>query len=178
MKFLAILLAFGVIVPAADAHRLDELLQATRVSIVSNRIELHFDLTPGVEVARKVLGIIDPDGDGQVCPKERAAYIRRFLIDVELRVDGKRCDLKAQSLVVPSKTDILEGEGVIQLIAVAKVPKLKPGQHELYFCNHHLSELSVYLANALVPSDPKLIVTGQHRDEVQKELRVNFEVKG
>jgi hypothetical protein len=35
----------------AGAHRLDEYLQATRISIGANRIVLQMDLTPGMEVA-------------------------------------------------------------------------------------------------------------------------------
>ena len=63
----------------ALAHRLDEYLQATRVSVATNRINLSIDLTPGVTVADQVLAVIDKNVDGQVSKDEGNDYARRFL---------------------------------------------------------------------------------------------------
>ena len=44
-----------VLATHALAHRLDEYLQATRISVATNRIDLSIDLTPGVAVAAAVM---------------------------------------------------------------------------------------------------------------------------
>jgi hypothetical protein len=49
------------------------------------------------------------------------------------------------------------------------------GRHRLYFRNDHIPELGVYLANALVPATSEIKITGQERDAMQNELRINFQ---
>ena len=60
--------------PAADAHRLDEYLQATRIALSPDRIRLEIDLTPGVIVAPSVLDAIDADRDMHISAAEADAY--------------------------------------------------------------------------------------------------------
>jgi hypothetical protein len=48
-----------VLATEAPAHRLDEYLQATRLAVATNRIDLSIDLTPGVAVADQLLVVID-----------------------------------------------------------------------------------------------------------------------
>jgi len=81
---LLVLLATG-----ARAHRLDEYLQATRVSVATNRIELSLELTPGVAVVDQLLVVIDQDRDGQISKEEAAAYAQRVLKDIRLRLDER-----------------------------------------------------------------------------------------
>ena len=53
--FLAgILLAFS---QSASAHRLDQYLQATRLSLEKNQVGVEIDLTPGVEVAQAIFAL-------------------------------------------------------------------------------------------------------------------------
>ena len=54
------------VVGATDlsAHRRDELLQAARIGIAADRVELELSLTPGIAVADDVIGTIDRDRDG------------------------------------------------------------------------------------------------------------------
>ena len=77
----ALLLSCCLIVVADDsfAHRLDEYLQATRISITTNRIDLTFELTPGVAIAAQVLELIDSDRDGlgDLCDACRSSHFRR-----------------------------------------------------------------------------------------------------
>ncbi len=60
--------------PRLDAHRLDEYLQATRLSVALDRIELEIDLTPGVSIAERIVTAIDTDRDGRFSPAESDAY--------------------------------------------------------------------------------------------------------
>ena len=54
----------------AHAHRLDEYLQATRVAIARDRIDLEIDLTPGATIAASIATEIDTDRDGRFSPAE------------------------------------------------------------------------------------------------------------
>jgi hypothetical protein len=62
----------------ADAHRLDEYLQASQISIESGRIIVEINLTPGAAVADGVIAEIDRDADGELSPSE-ARHTRALL---------------------------------------------------------------------------------------------------
>src|SRR5215210_2258008 len=48
---------------STSAHRLDEYLQATRLAIEPDRVEIALDLTPGIAVAESIVAEIDADGN-------------------------------------------------------------------------------------------------------------------
>ena len=73
-RVLAAALTWLALAPVASAHRLDEYLQAARVGIARDRIDVELDLTPGVAVASRVVDAIDLDRDGSVSAGEKAAY--------------------------------------------------------------------------------------------------------
>lgn len=165
-----------VLASNALAHRLDEYLQATRVSVTRNRIDLTIDLTPGVAVADQVLAVIDQDRDGQVSGDECTAYAQRFLKDIRVGLDEK--------VLIPSLVDasfsalheIKEGLGVIRIRATAPVAQLSVGNHAFSLTNAHLPAISVYLVNALVPKNRSIRITKQARDDLQKDYRLEFSV--
>ena len=158
----------------ALAHRLDEYLQAVRVAVATNRIELSIDLTPGVAVAGQVLAVIDPDLDGRFSEEERAAYAQRVLKDIRIELDAKVIALRVVGTTFPTRREITGGLGVIHIKATASVGPLAPGQHALSLTNAHLPAISVYLVNALVPKNPAIQITKQTRDELQKSYRLEF----
>src|SRR5262245_17787162 len=86
----------------ASAHRLDEYLQATRVSLATNRIDLSLDLTPGVAVADQVLAAIDKNRDGRVSDDERAAYAQSVLTDLRIGLDEKSLKLSLVDVSFPA----------------------------------------------------------------------------
>ena len=173
---LAAALALLVLVTPARAHRLDEYLQATRIAVSSDRIQLRIDLTPGAAILPQLLPKTDLDGNGRFSRKERTAYGQLVLRDLHLELDGHRIELRLDHVDFPPRADMMAGEGVLRLILVSKIPKLTPGHHELVFRNNHLPEISVYLVNALQPADKRLSITRQVRDQTQKEYRLEFEV--
>ena len=61
---------------APAAHRLDEYLQAARVSLERTRVALEVDLTPGAKVADGIIALIDRDGDSRISPLEAESYGR------------------------------------------------------------------------------------------------------
>ena len=160
----------------AMAHRFDEYLQATRVSVATNRIDLSIDLTPGVEVADQVLAVIDRDRDGRLSDDERAAYTQSALKDLRVGLDERSLILHLVDASFPALHEVKRGLGVIRIKASAPVGPLAAGQHTLSLTNAHLPAISVYLVNALVPRDRAITITRQTRDELQKGYRLEFGV--
>jgi hypothetical protein len=177
VKWSATIAAAWAFLVSAQAHRLDEYLQATRIAVTMHRIDLNIDLTPGVAIAQELLPSIDPNGRDRIPGHQGERYAQRVLQDLVLDLDGKRQPIKLIRATFPARADMEAGEGTIHLQAVAKISTLKPGQHELLFQNAHLPKLSVYLVNALVPKNKEIQITRQIRDEYQKEYRLSFEVK-
>jgi polyphosphate kinase len=89
LRRLALLLAFLAFPTAVFGHRLDEYLQATLVAIEPSVVRLQINLTPGVDVAEKVLAQIDRDNDNAISKNESAAYAELLKRDLTLRLTAK-----------------------------------------------------------------------------------------
>lgn len=159
------------------AHRLDEYLQATRLAVFTNRIELNFDLTPGVAVAGKVLEEIDRNRDGQISKGESDAYAQQFLKDLSVSLDGKPVALSMSSIVVPTVAELRTGIGAIRIRATSTATSLSTGSHILNLTNRHLPTISVYLVNALRSNNSAVDIGKQTRDELQKHYQLGFRVQ-
>ena len=157
------------------AHRLDEYLQATRVSLAMDRIVLKIDLTPGVDVAPLVFARINTHRNGSISDSEGRAYANQVLKDVVLEVDGKRQQLDFVSSQFPSFRDMASGTGVIRIEASTAWTGT-PGGHSLVYQNNHSPDLGAYLVNALIPASPEIEITGQQRDVMQRGMRLAFKV--
>jgi hypothetical protein len=158
----------------ANAHRLDEYLQATRIDLSSNRVDLEIDLTPGVEVVNDVLLLIDADHDGNISTDEGNAYAKLVLKAVVLTVDQHQHVLKLNSVHYPAVSEMNSGTGIIQLKASAEFAPVTSGPHQLYYQNQHQTNLSVYLINAYVPKSPTIQISRQKRDERQTEIWIDY----
>jgi len=177
-------LGFGALVLAGlclaatglSAHRLDEYLQAARLSIGVDRVALELDLTPGVAMAPEVFAMIDANGDGQWSRAEIDAYAQQVIGALVLTIDGRPARLALDRLDAPAREAMNEGVGAIRLRARALGPAASPGNHHVTFRNTHRPMTSVYLANALVPIDRRIEITSQDRDEVQSQLTINYRV--
>ena len=64
--------------PAA-AHRVDEYLQATRLSVDIERVDLEIDLTAGSALASEVFGWIDTNRNGEISDAEGQEYAQQVL---------------------------------------------------------------------------------------------------
>ena len=166
------------VAPHVMAHRLDEYLQATRVLVSTNSVELSFELTPGVAVANQVLAVIDKNHDGQISSVEQERYGEQLLKDLQLRVDEKASTLRLLDVSFPSVLEMQSGIGVIRLKATVLSGSLAEGKHSLCLTNAHLPQISVYLVNALSPKIPEVQIAKQARDELQKDYRLDFEIVG
>jgi len=160
----------------AGAHRLDEYLQATRVSVERDRIGIELDLTPGMDVAHRVFERIDTDNDGRLSSAEGEAYARLVLSSVSLALDGKPIPVTLLDRFFPDLSEMAAGVGTIRLRAAATFPGTSAGPHRIYYRNTHQPEISVYLVNALIPADRQIEIAQQRRDYMQHEVTIEYRV--
>jgi len=158
----------------AWAHRLDEYLQATRIFVATNRIDVSIDLTPGVAIVDQLLPVIDRNHDGRISDEEATTYARRVLKDVRVSLDEGPLALGLRDVRFPAMSDTRAGLGVIRIKATAPIKKLALGKHDFILKNTHLPALSEYLVNALVPTNELIHITKQIRNENQSDYRLVF----
>jgi hypothetical protein len=175
---LALSVAILLSLPApAFAHRLDEYLEATILSVEPSRVEGSMRLVPGVAVSSAVIGSIDTNGDGTLSETEQQAYAQRVLGDLSLSIDGQRLPLRLVSVSFPSLDEMKRGIGEIHLDFTAELPRVGTNLR-LIFENHHQSSIAVYLVNCLVSHDKNIRITAQSRNENQSVYQLDFEQGG
>jgi hypothetical protein len=171
------MLAVSWATPApASAHRLDEYLQATRLSVDVDHVGLEIDLTAGVRIASDVFAWIDTDRDGRISNAEAEAYARQMLRSVVLSIDNLPAPIRLVEISVPPLEDMNQGVGTIRVRATADVSAAGSLRHRLTYVNLHRPESSVYLVNALVPTDPRLQLGNQRRDSAQHGLTLDYSI--
>jgi hypothetical protein len=161
----------------AHAHRLDEYLQATILSVGKDRVKVQLRLTPGVAVFPSVLAGIDANADGLLSEAEQRAYAERVGRELSLAIDGAPLPLRLATWKFASVGEMREGRGDIQIELDAAVPA-GGGDRRLTFDNRHQRAISVYLVNALVPPDPDIRVTGQARSYEQSAIQLDYAQTG
>ena len=139
--------------PAAFAHRLDEYLEATTISVERDRVHAQIRLTPGVAVFPAALRSIDTDADRVISQPERRAYAAEVLRDLSFMIDGSPLRPRLISMTFPKVEEMKEGRGEIQLEFYADLPRGGPNRRLVYE-NRDQSRISAYLVNCLVPRDP------------------------
>jgi len=164
------------IATGALAHRFDEYLQAARVSVATNRIDVTFYLAPAGEATAQLLVVVDRDGDGAVSEAEGDAYARSFLRDIRLSLDEKALVPGLMETTFPTQAEFEEGTGVIQIKVAAPAGDLAQGDHVLSLTNAHLPEISVYQVNALKPTDKSIKIRKQVRNGLQTDYHLEFTV--
>jgi len=162
-----------------SAHRRDEYLQAARIGIEPRRVELQLDLTPGIDVAERIIADLDRDRNGVLSAGEQRAYVARVLDALELRLD-RRAPLRLEPFAssFPDLDAMRRGDGTIRIRTAALVSGVSAGNHRLVFRNAYRADVSVYLANALVPDGDRVAITAQTRDSEQRELTIDYAVRG
>ena len=158
----------------SNAHRLDEYLQATLVSIEPDRIRLQIQLTPGVQVAEPVLRLVDLNHDGRIAPEEADAYADLVKSSLSLKLDGRNLRLTVQVIESPEAADLRTGLGAIQIELSAAMESLTAGAHQLTFENRHQTNLSVFQVNAVLPRSKDVVIRRQERNEIQSRATIHF----
>jgi hypothetical protein len=170
----AVLVALLALPSAVFAHRLDEYLQATLVSIEPGGVRVQIILTPGVAVAEQVLGLIDRDRDGVISTNEAAAYAELLKRDLTLRVDRRDMELKLTASEFPAPGELRAGWGIVQMEFFGKTSSLAAGAHKIMLENRHLRAASVYLFNAAQPKSGAVQIISQKRNDNQSVGEIEF----
>jgi hypothetical protein len=155
------------------AHRLDEYLQGTILSVEKNRIQAQMTLTPGVAVFPLLLAEMDTDANGVISDTEQRAYAGRILRDLSLTIDGARLTPHLLSIRFPSVDEMREGRGEIQLEFESALPA-GGRNRKLTLENHHQSRIAAYQVNCLVPGDPEIRITAQNRNYSQSVYDLEY----
>lgn len=158
----------------ASAHRVDEYLQAARIGIGPDAVDVYLDVTPGIALAERVVRMIDGDGNGAISAGETLAYAGSVVGNLELALDGEPLALDLVSSEFPVPAEFFAGTGTMRVRAVADVPRLSSGAHTLFFGHMRGGADSAYLANALVPESARIAISRQRRTEDQSELTIDF----
>jgi len=169
-----LIVAWGTLTTFARAHVLDEYLQATLVAIEPDGIRLRINLTPGVEIADKVIPLIDRDGDGVASADEAMLYIEMLHRDFIVRLDGREVDLSWKATNFPRTAELRSGHGIIQVECAVATGTLAIGAHKLVVENRHFPTLGVYLFNAARPNSASIQITRQNRNLNQSTGEIQF----
>jgi hypothetical protein len=161
----------------SPAHRLDEYLQGTIISVEKHRVNLQMALTPGVAVFPSLIEQIDTDADGVISSVEQQAYAERVVRDVSLKLDGRVLAPRLLSVEFPPIEEMKEGRGEIRIELHADLPSGGPNR-KLIFENHHQSRIAAYLVNCLVPQDPGIRIVAQNRNYSQSFYELEFVLSG
>jgi hypothetical protein len=159
-----------------SAHRRDEFLQAARIGIAADRIELELSLTPGISIADAIGAAVDRDRDGVRSDQEQRAFVNQALGAMQLAVDGRPLNITLIAATVPDAAALRCGDAPIEVRAVASLPRLGLGRHRLRFTNAYRRDISVYLVNALVPASDRITVGAQDRDPEQRETTIEYTI--
>ncbi len=169
-----IIVALAAIQPAAYGHVLDEYLQSTLVAIEPGDIRLKINLTPGIEIAEKVLNQIDHNGDGAISGDEIAAYAEMLKRDLTVRLDGRDTQLKLTASNIPKLEELRTGHGIIQMEFSITPCSFSGGNHRLTFENRHFHSLGVYLFNAARSQSASIRIARQNRNVNQSRGEIEF----
>lgn len=166
-------IALALISVAAQAHRLDEYLQATLVSLSQDHLNGLMRLIPGVAVSPTVMAAADFNRDGVFSQMEQRAYAQQVLRDLSLSVDGHALKPRLETVSFSDPAAIREGIGEIRIEFTSELPT-GSRQRTLIIENHHLGGISVYLMNCLVPQDGAIRLVAQNRNPSQSFYEVDY----
>jgi hypothetical protein len=172
-SILATAAILSILAAPAFAHRLDEYLEATLISVEKARVRAQIRLEPGVKVFPAVLRAIDTNGDGVISRAEERAYAERVLRDLSLAVDGSPLRLRLVSSTYASLDELREGRGAILIDFEADIPR-GGSARRLMFENHHLKPIAAYLVNSLISQDPEIRIGAQQRNGDQSVYQLDY----
>ena len=150
-----------------------EYLQSSVLSIAKDHVRIQIHLTPGTDVSRQVISMIDTDRDGNLSPTEQAVYAANIKNDLVLAVNGRNRDIAVVTYKFPAIREIEKGLGEISVILDAPI-RSGARVRKLVFENHHLPAFSAYSVNSFVPDSQGLALTGQKRDLFQTHYQATY----
>ncbi|MDX2005211.1 MAG: hypothetical protein SFU83_08040 [Meiothermus sp.] len=172
MRRILLLLTLALLGGWAVAHPIDELVQASYLSLSPDALELELNLTPGAQVAAPMMQLVDTDRDGLLTQAEVERYAANVLSELRLSVDGRAVNLELARVTKPQTSAFVAGGGTVQIIARAALPG-GAGRHVLEFENLHAPVKSGYLSNGFAQSD-SIQLFSQTRNDDQSAYRLEY----
>ncbi len=172
-KLIAVAAVILSVASPISAHRLDQYLQATLISVEKDHVQASMRLIPGVAVSSAVFASVDSNADGILSDAEQQAYAQQVLRDVSISIDGKRLSPRVLSVEFPKAEEMRAGLGEIKIELSADLPT-GAANRKLIFENHHQSRIAAYLVNCLIPRDKDIHVTAQNRNELQSFYQLEY----
>ena len=159
-----------------SAHRRDEYLQAARLAIDPDRVELALDLTPGIAVADVVLVGNRRRPERVDLRRRGSGYADRVLSAIALDVDGIPLRVELTEIRFPPR-QCGRGRHHAHITQRRRCRDSRTDYH-LRYRNAYRADIGVYLANALVPASDRVIVSAQRRDIYQRDLVIDYQLSG
>jgi hypothetical protein len=161
------------------AHRLDEFLEAARVSLEPSQVDVEMNLTPGVSMADTFIHAVDGNTDGVFSPIEQWNYATGLVRSLDVRLDDVPVQpLRVTAVDVPDAAAVRSGDAAATVRATVPIRALAPGVHRLVFRNDDGGSDSVFMANTVLPDSRVIAVTAQEHSVDQRELTIEFAVSG
>ena len=132
----------------AEAHPLDEVVQAAYLTLAPGEVQLDLEIQPGVLVAGGIARDVDANGDGRISEAEARAYGERVLQASTLTVDGAPAELKLLRVQTPAYANLLQGD-ILRVYAVAR-RKDRAGAGVLAYANRYAPAKSQCQANVFL----------------------------
>ena len=131
--------------------------------------------TPGANIADGVIRRIDTNRDAVLSPDEAEAYGGMVIADLFVRLDDRDVSMALTRVEVPMPGDLRTGTSVIRIEAFVDDTRAR-GEHRLSIRNTHLTPMSVYLANALLPESSEIVIVKQSRDAIQQNYELTYRI--
>jgi len=158
----------------AAAHPVDELVQGAYLTLKPGSVGLELDLTPGSEVAARVIGDIDANGDGALTGTEATDFARRVLDSSILTVNATALEWELDDVQIPSLVDLSGAGGIVRIYATAQRLDAE-GTHELAYRNQYEPVKSEPTANIFLQNDDWTYkVISQQRGDAGQSLSVSY----
>lgn len=173
-----ILVALALILhgPAAQAHRIDDVLQSIFVRVEADRVILEWSATMAASRAPRWIRAIDADGDGKASEAETARFGVQVARKLRVKLDGRRLAFGSATSSIPPISILHDGDVPVRLVWELSMPPLGVGTHAVEVRNDYQPRASAFLANALLPEDSRVRVVRQRRDRRQRVLKVDLSV--
>lgn len=169
---LASMVILGIATPVS-AHPLDEIVQASYLSLEGKRVGLEINISAGALVAPTLVGVIDSNGDHVISDDESQTYARRLQSELSLQVDGQARTLVLQKIEMPS-WDLVSVGASIKAEFLAEATH-SAGAHQTVLINRHAPANSVYQNVLLAPEDPRISINSQRQNDKQNEFTVVYD---
>lgn len=163
-----------LLLPAtASAHPLDQVVEATYVTVGDGVVDLELKVSPGSLVAEPIVAALDADGDGTISDAEGDAYARAMLSALTLTLDGETVTLLEAGIEVPTVLALRAGYGEVVIHAAGTLPPIDGATAAaLVVTNADTTAGATFQANAFVEAGAAVDLGLQTRSEDQRMLRV------